>query len=857
MIIEKNKYRFKFIYVFIIVITIIFLFRLAQLQIIEGEKYKETANSKMLQKIIIPAERGKIYTNEGYTLATSRVGYSVEMYYNQMDEEKRNQMILRLTSILDRNQEEYEDEFPIILQKDGSFIFTYELEEQKWKREHNIPIDATARETIDILRKRYYVKENVSDKVALEAITKVHLNKSIPISLDPKPIFTFQKEERDWKKWYGFEKKELNYTAEQSFHKLRKMNEIGKKYTKEEARKILLIREKMKSQGFRSWEAIEIANDVKQETMAEITAHQNELPGVSVNPKPIRSYPEESMAAHILGYISKVSEEDVAQGQYKMQDLKGAQGIEGAFESQLKGEDGEKLVVTDHKGIPQNDFEEQKEFPVSGNNLFLTIDYDLQKTAEESLERTIKNLRRGINGRKAPNAKSGAVVVLDVNTGAVLAMASYPSYDPNLFSKGISTEDWNKLNILSDDPLYPRPLYNNATMAALPPGSSFKMVTGAAGLGENKVGAREYIYDGGQYPGYSGNRFRCWLRSGHGNENMVEALRDSCNVYFYEVGNRVGIDKIEEYARKFGLGSRTGIEIGESTGNLATKNAKEQTWTYTTSNYIRNTIGIPGNSTITNENGEKQEVYTSYAIAKEIFDSAENLNKKETNNIYALVAEKLQKYGIKDSQHIYQIYQYVLAGKWTQADTLNTSIGQGGNSFTPIQMANYIATLVNGGKNHKVHLVEKITTPDGEVIEQPEPEIRNEIKIQPEDLEAIKQGMKMVTMPGGSGARDFAGFPHEEIGVGAKTGSAQYGSEKTDAMAWYAAFAPYEKPEIAVVTMIVQGHSGGYSGTVARDIMDTYFGLDEKDGQGQEEKQQADQEQQKIKYKSFNTQLNE
>lgn len=851
MIIEKSKYRFKFIYVFIIVITIIFLFRLAQLQIIEGEKYKETANSKMLQKITIPAERGKIYTSEGYTLATSRVGYSVEMYYNQMDEEKRNQVILRLTSILDRNQEEYEDEFPIVLQKDGSFVFTYELEEQKWKREHNIPIDATARKTIDILRKRYYVKENVNDKVALEAITKVHLNESIPISLDPDPIFTFEKEEKNWKEWYRFKKEELNYTAEQSFNKLRKMNKIGKKYTKEDARKILLIREKIKSQGFRSWEAVEIANDVKQETMAEITAHQNELPGVSVNSKPIRSYPEKSMTAHVLGYISKVNEEDVAHGEYKMQDLKGAQGMEGAFESQLKGKDGEKLVVTDHKGIPQNDFEEQEKSPVSGNNLFLTIDYDLQKTAEESLERTIKNLQKGSNGRKAPNAKSGAVVVLDVNTGAVLAMASYPTYDPNLFSKGISTEDWDNLNILSDDPLYPRPLYNNATMSALPPGSIFKMVTGTAGLEEKKVGPREYIYDGGQYPGYDGNRFRCWLRSGHGNENMPEALKDSCNVYFYEVGNRVGIDKIEEYARKFGLGSRTGIEIGESTGNLATKNAKEQTWMYTTSNYIRSTIGITGNSTIIDGNGEKQEAYTSYAIAKEIFDSVENLNKKETNNIYALVAEKLQKYGIRDSQHIYQIYQYVLAGKWTQADTLNTSIGQGSNSLTPIQMANYVATLVNGGKNYKVHLVEKITNPNGGVIERAEPKVRSEIKVQPQNLEAIKQGMKMVTMPGGTGAGDFAGFPHEKIGVGAKTGSAQYGSEETDAMAWYAAFAPYEKPEIAVVTMIVQGHSGGYGGTVVRDIMNTYFGLD------QEEKQQKDQKQQEIKYKSFDTQLNE
>lgn len=855
MIIEKNKYRFKFIYIAIMIVAVIFLFRLAQLQIVEGEEYKEIADNKMLQRITIPSERGKIYTSDGYTLATNRVGYSVDMYYAQMDEAERNQMILKLTSILDKNGEEYEDDFPIRFQENGELIFTYEEEEQNWKREHGIPIDATARQTIDILREEYHVRESVGDEVALEAITRVHLNEKIPIALDSQPVFTFKQNEIEWKQWYGFKEEELNYTAEQSFNKLREINDIGKEYSKQEARSILLIREKIKSQGFRSWETIEIVEDIQQKTMAEIIAKQDELPGVSVTPKPIRNYPEGQLASHMLGYISKVSEADVAEGDYKMQDLKGAQGIEGAFESELQGEDGQRLVMTDHRGRPIGDFGEQTEAPTPGNNLFLTIDYDLQKAAEESLERTIKNLQQGKNGRKAENAESGAVVAIDVNTGAVLALASYPTYDPNLFSKGISTEDWKRLNILSEDPLYPRPLYNNATMAALPPGSIFKMVTGTAALEEGKVEPKEYIYDGGQYPGYSGNKFRCWLRSGHGNENMAEALRDSCNVYFYEVGNRAGIDKIEEYGRAFGLGSRTGIEISESPGSLASKAALEQTASYNVSNYIRNTVGITGTSTIRNENGEQQEVYASYAIAKEIFNAVGEVDREaysresEYNNaIYTAVVEKAQEYNIVDSKHIRQINQYVSAGLWREFNTLNTSIGQGGHSLTPIQMANYIATLVNGGKNYKTHLVEKIINPEGEVIEQTEPEIQNEIEIQSENLEAIKQGMKMVTMPGGTGSKDFIGFPHEEIGVGAKTGSAQYGaSDQRDAMAWFASFAPYEKPEIAVVAMIIQGSSGGYSGTIVRDVMDSYFGLDDK----QKDSEDKDQ------YKPIDTQLNE
>lgn len=865
MIIEKNKYRFKFIYIVIMIVAIIFLFRLAQLQIVKGEEYEQIADNKMLQRIIIPSERGKIYTKNGYTLASNRVGYSVDMYYTQMDESKRNEMILKLTSILDKNEEEYEDVFPIKLRENGELVFTYEEEEKKWKKDMkekegiSIPADATARQTIEILREKYHVRESVEDEVALEAITKVYINEEIPISLDPEPVFTFKQDEIKWKKWYGFKEEELDYTAKQSFQKLRETNDIEEKYTKQEARNILLIREKIKSQGFRSWEAMEIVSDIKQKTMAEIIANHDELPAISVTPKPIRNYPHSQLASHILGYISKVSESDVAEGDYKMQDLKGTQGIEGAFESQLRGEDGESLVMTDHRGRPTGNFEEQAKTPIPGNNLFLTIDYDLQKVAEESLERTIKDLQKGKNGRKAKNAESGAVVAMDVNTGEVLALASYPTYDPNLFSKGISSEDWKRLNILSDDPLHPRPLYNNATMAALPPGSIFKMVTGLAALEEEKVQPREYIYDGGRYPGYSGNKFRCWLRSGHGNENMSEALRDSCNVYFYEAGNRAGIDKIEQYGRALGLGSKTGIEISESSGSLASKSALTQSGTYNVSNYIRNTVGITENRTITNEDGQEQEVYASYAIAKEVFDAVEELNRAEyssnreyDNAIYALIAEKLKEYNIVDSKQIFRIYQYVLEGLWKEFNTLNASIGQGGHSLTPIQMANYIATLVNGGKNYKAYLVDKITTPNGEVIKQTEPELQNDIEIQADNLEAIKQGMKMVTMPGGTGASYFAGFPHEEIGVGAKTGSAQYGSEETDAMAWFAGFAPYEKPEIAVVAMIIQGNSGGYSGTIVRDVMDSYFGLDEE----QKDTEQKDTENEE-QYKPIDTQLNE
>lgn len=826
MIIEKNKHRFTFIFIFIIFVASIFLFRLAQLQIVKGEEYREIAKNKMLQRIVIPSERGTIYTNDGYALSSNRIGYSVQMVYKQMEEKKRNKLIYNLSKILDKYEEDYEEEFPIIISENNQLEFIYKIEEQEWKTKHSIPKNATARETIDILRKRYHVKKSVPDKLAIEAITKVHLNENIPIKIDKTPEFIYKKSEIDWKKWYGFKKEEYGLSARESFNKLRKSYEIEEEYSIKDSRKILMIREKIKKQGFRSWESIEIANDVKKETMAEIVAQSDEMPGVVVNPEPIRNYPGGKLAAHVLGYISKVNEKDVAERGYKMKDLKGAQGLEAAYESFLKGEDGESLVVTDHRGRPTGDFKNQVKEPVSGNNLFLTIDYDLQKTAESALENTIKQMQTGEKGRLAKNAKSGAVVAIDVNTGAVLALASYPSFDPNLFAKGISKEDWEKYNVLTNDPIFPKPLYNNATMAALPPGSIFKMVVGVAGLEEKKIRIQDYVYDGGRYPGFGGDRFRCWLRSGHGNENITQAIRDSCNVYFYEVGNRSGIDNIEKYARAFGLGEKTGIEISESPGIMSSKAAKERSWMYTTSNYLRNTVGVMGNETIKNEKGEEQEVYKAYAIAKEIFDQISEIKGTGYNEIYNKVAEILKKNNVNDSEYIYKIYQYVVAGRWTVADTLNTSIGQGGTSLTPLQMANYVATIANGGTHYEPYLVEKIIDPNGKVVQERKPKVENKMNLDPKNVAAIKEGMRLVTAPGGTAGSNFYGYPHDTVGIAGKTGSAQY-KEGSEAMSWFVGFAPFDKPQIAVAALVIQGEHGGWSAPIAREIIEEYLNIGE------------------------------
>lgn len=820
MIASKNKYRFVFLFVFLILLIIIFLSRLAHLQIIKGEQYAQMAENKMVQKITETAPRGSIFTGDGYEIAKSKIGYSVELIYSSIEDGRQNQVLLQLYNLLEKNEEIFEDKFPILIEK-GNVFFTYEKEEKEWKEKYQIPANATAEETLAILRNQYNVKEEISNEVALEAIGKVHMNANLPLSIrDGDIIFSYETKELQWKKDFGFKQEEYAYNAKESLRKLREMYEIDNSLSDENARKILVFRQMVRAQGFRSWEPIQVARNVKLETVFEIDSRVHELSGISVASNPVREYPFQSLASHVLGYIGKVSEKDVEEGNYKMRDLKGISGIESSFEEYLKGEDGQRFAVTDYKGIAQNDPTKEVQDPVPGDDVYLTLDYDLQKVAQESLENQIKKIQR----TNAPNAKSGAVVALNPKTGAVLALASYPDYNPNLFTNGISSEDWNRLNILVDDPLYPKPLYNNATLSALQPGSVFKPLMAAAALQEGVITRHSTIYCGRVYGRFP--QFTCL--GAHGSENVREALRDSCNIFFYEAGYRLGVDNIEKYAKEFGIGQRTGLEISESSGYLATKADKVQIRTYSTSDYIRKTVGIKGNAIITNEDGTEQAVYKSYAIAKELYsqitpDKYEyNSISQLYNRIFEEVTAIMAKYNVKDNVYLQRITQQIMDSRWVTTDTINASIGQGGNSTTPIQMANFLATLVNGGIRREPYLVEKTIDSNGKVTYEHKEKVVNEINVNQEHINEIKKGMKDV-MIHGSGRSAFIGFDHNGIGVGGKTGTAQYGSDKIDNTGWFMAFAPYDDPEIVVVTMIIQGDTSINSVPVARDVIDAYL----------------------------------
>ncbi len=397
------------------------------------------------------------------------------------------------------------------------------------------------------------------------------------------------------------------------------------------------------------------------------------------------------------------------------------------------------------------------EEPEQGSTVVLTIDSKLQEVAETALRNNIEKIRNGgFSGTY--DAQGGCVVVIDVKSGEILAMASNPDYNPNAWVGGISVADYNEIREKNS-------LFNKAISGSYAPGSIFKMVTALAGLETGAISITERINDTGIYTRYRDYQPRCWYYTtyhrGHGNLNVSGAIQHSCNYFFYEVGYRIGIETLDRYARYFGLGLKTGIELpSETAGTLA-----------------------------------------SPEVATEL---------KET---------------------------------WSAGQTLAAAIGQSYNSFSPLQMAKYIAMVANGGNKINPTIVKRILNADG--TESSKTEINQYVKeklgledeqtedltFSQENIAAVLEGMRSVTEEGGTASSVFRNF---DIEVGGKTGSAEVGSNVN---AWFAGFAPFNDPEIAVVVMVENGGHGFYTAEVAREIIAEYFGMNINSTEIQEDNQ--------------------
>lgn len=318
------------------------------------------------------------------------------------------------------------------------------------------------------------------------------------------------------------------------------------------------------------YEPIMLKNNLDQQMVTKIEEQRRYMPEVMLSVQPIRNYPYHELAVHALGYVGEVSSYEIEQGLFKnisQGRLVGKGGLEKTYDKYLRGEDGAFMEEVDVAGNVVKHYDSVQ--PVPGKNLKLTIDYELQKELEAFTDKHLAFLRSsGI----APGARAAAVVAIDPRNGAVRAMVSRPGYDPNWFVHGISSKNWNSIN---NDPNYP--MNNKVITGEYPPGSTFKIVTGSAAFELKKVGLNEPIFDGGFHPmvptmGNAGGEVLGWL-------TFIKALAMSDNVYFYELGYRVGIDNIEKYAHIFGFGERTGIDLeGESKGLVASKKVKRKIW---------------------------------------------------------------------------------------------------------------------------------------------------------------------------------------------------------------------------------------------------------------------------------------
>ncbi len=551
----------------------------------------------------------------------------------------------------------------------------------------------------------------------------------------------------------------------------------------------------------RKFEPIKIAKDVPLDVVTKIAENQAELKGVEINVEPMRQYVYGDFMPHVLGYVREISQAQLEKHKdekYNLGDRFGQAGLENVYEKYLRGKDGDRLVEVDISQHPVRILD--IEGPVPGNNIILNVDYNLQKAAEEALDNTMAMLQKD----KYPMAKAGAVVLLDVNSGKVLAMASKPGFDPNIFNGKITPAQSEELFGSKDK--NPFPAFNNRAMMGYAPGSTFKMVTSTAILESKKATVNDTIQDPGSVFLF-GRSYKCWKPSGHGTVNLIKAIQVSCNVYFYQMGLKAGVDNLVKYAREYGLGQKTGIDLpNESAGLVPSPEWKKNL----------------------NEPSLKDRYEKKY---KEIEAKYDKLIKNAATERERKSLARQRDQEINQQKADYKI-KYYWNVEWREFETIIMAIGQGYNLYTPLQMANYIATIANGGTRYKPYLVDRIVDYKGNIVKQFDKEVAGRANVSPETLAAIRHGMSLVTKPGGTAGGIFAGFP---VHVAGKTGTAQTGKDKygneRPTHGWFVGFAPYEKPEVAVAAIVeFGGHGGSSAGIVARDVLAAYFKVDKSQG---------------------------
>lgn len=651
-----------------------------------------------------------------------------------------------------------------------------------------------------------------------------------------------------------------NATAEQVFTAREKEYEmeIPSRY---EALGVQSLHNRIDKIGHFGYEPLNVAYNLSDQTVAHLEETIPNNKGVQISVEPVRFYPQGTTAAHALGYVGRIATQEELDNfnestGYSPNDIIGKTGIEESFESTLKGVDGEEVVQVDVMGNRTQTL--SKIDPTPGDNVFLTLDFDLQRVTEEALTQTLDKLKVGgsfvsdwgdwqlyprDDGSNLVNANSGSTVVLDVKTGEVLAMANYKPYDPNLFSTGISNTDWESLFPADErDLLANRPLLNIATQSEIQPGSIFKLITSYAAL-EKGMDPYELIEDSG-FITIGDTEFGCWIwnevKGNHGYVDMAHALMHSCNYYFYAMalgrndttgaptGVTLDIEDIEKATKQFGLDQPTGIEINtpqEASGQIPDPLAKIETISALMKQFLVDNLADyedPKNLKPNSERAENIEKILSWIDEPQIVTRQEV---SERLSAMGYTAETPLAGNVAPLTDILK-FTYINQATWDITDTLNVVIGQGQNAYTPIQMANMVATLANGGSRNKTTLFSKSMNYNNTTLLKSGTFESEKIQLRSDgELQYVVDGMAAAGSYGSVG-QIFSTLPVE---VGTKTGTAErsginpVSGEVYDDYGWFVAFAPLDDPKIAVATVLFQGGSGSNAAPMTREIIAAYL----------------------------------
>ena len=678
-----DKRRIAFLGVLLFVLLVVYIVFLYKLQIIEGEAYYRQSEQLVTDTHAVTAARGNILDRYGRVLVTNKECYNLEIDTTKLfDGDDPNATILELVSMVEQYGDSYNDDLPITYEPPFEYTDMTDLQRtmlNAYFTDKGLSSDTTAVELLSYMRTRYSIDNSYSSE-EMRVIAGVR---------------------------YGINVRYAINTSDYIF-----------------------------------------VEDASMQLITSIL--ESKLVGINVTRAYVRDYNTE-YAAHLLGYVGLMTQEEYEKYSlldYATDSYVGKDGVEYAFESYLHGKDGEVTETKNQSGtVLATVYNEE---PVPGDHIYLTIDIQLQEQVERILDNGINILAKERLQKRAERMADndwtfedgyweitgGACVVVDVDTGEPLAIASWPTYDPTNVIENYAT-------LLEAENT---PLFNRALLGAYAPGSAFKPCTAMASLTEGIINTETKVKCQGVYTRYAAAGYapECWIWSyGYTHEELdvTHALLHSCNYFFYDCGNFLGIDLLYEYAHKFGLGVSTGIELVETTGNMS-----------------------------------NQYNHMDYA-----------------------------------------------GQEWRIGDSLQAAIGQSDSIFSPLQLAEYVATIANGGSRHTASILKSVRNSDySESVYEREAEVLSTIDSGDYNWYAVHEGMRLVAndlVNNTAVAKYF--FDCEET-VAAKTGTAQKG-ENIINDAIFICYVPYDDPEIAIAMVVERGEAGSNCAFMARQIIDAYL----------------------------------